>query len=129
MYLSVAFIQMLKAGTPVVVMAMLSLTGVEYMSPPVALSTVVMALGTVMTSLGEVNWHTLGFTLMMLSELAEAGRCVITQHILKVRPYARPQFSVVHPDWPDLFKPSLLSRVARLYSCAIPRTYRASHLK
>lgn len=84
MYLSVAFIQMLKAGTPVVVMMMLSLSGVEYMSPQVGFSTMIMAGGTLLTSLGEVKWHTLGFILMMLSELTEAGRCVITQHVLKV---------------------------------------------
>jgi hypothetical protein len=75
---------MLKAGTPVVLMLMLSLSGVEYMSPKVGMSTLLMAFGTALTSMGELNWHTLGFTLMLLSEIAEAGRCVITQHILKV---------------------------------------------
>lgn len=78
---------MLKAGTPVVVMVMLSLSGVEHMSVKVGMSTLLMAFGTGITSLGEVNWHTLGFCLMLLSEIAEAGRCVITQHILKVCKY------------------------------------------
>lgn len=85
MYLTVAFIQMLKAGTPVVLMTMLSLSGVEYMSPQVAGSTLVMAFGTALTSMSAVNWHTLGFIMMMMSELAEAGRCVLTQYVLKVR--------------------------------------------
>jgi hypothetical protein len=75
---------MLKAGTPVVLMLMLSLSGVEYMSPNVGMSTLLMAFGTGITSMGELNWHTMGFTLMLLSTIAEAGRCVMTQHILKV---------------------------------------------
>lgn len=84
MYLNLAFIEMLKAGTPVVVMAMLCLTGVEYMSTPVASSIIVMALGTLAASLGEAHGNWIGSALMLLAQVSEAGRCVGTQYVLKV---------------------------------------------
>ena len=67
MYLTVSFVQMLKAFTPCVVVAMLYVTGVDSPSQKVSLSVLGMSLGTVVASLGEANFNLLGFLIMCLS--------------------------------------------------------------
>ena len=82
MYLTVSFVQMLKAFTPCVVVAMLYVTGVDSPSQKVSLSVLGMSLGTVVASLGEANFNLLGFLIMCCAETAEATRLVLTQRLL-----------------------------------------------
>jgi len=82
MYLSVSFIQMLKAFTPCVVVAALFLSGVERPSPPVAAAVAAMSAGTLLAALGEANFEATGFLIMIGAEAAEATRLVLTQRLL-----------------------------------------------
>jgi len=82
MYLSVSFIQMLKAFTPCVVVAALFISGVEIPSRNVALSVLAMSAGTTVASFGEANFNATGFLIMCCAETAEATRLVLTQRLL-----------------------------------------------
>jgi len=82
MYLSVSFIQMLKAFTPCVVVAALFLSGVERPSPPVAAAVAAMSAGTLLAAVGEANFEATGFLIMIGAEAAEATRLVLTQRLL-----------------------------------------------
>jgi drug/metabolite transporter (DMT)-like permease len=79
LYLTVAFIQMLKAFTPVVTMACLFVAGLE--SPTRAMIAAVMltASGTALAAAGEMRLNLLGLMFMFGSELCEAVRLVMTQ--------------------------------------------------
>ena len=82
MYLTVSFVQMLKAFTPCVVVAMLYITKVDSPSRNVTLSVLGMSMGTVVASLGEANFNLSGFIIMCFAETAEATRLVLTQKLL-----------------------------------------------
>ena len=82
LYLSVSFIQMLKAGTPVLVMALLYCLNIEKISKRVGASIIIMALGSCVTTIAEPDGSIFGIFIMLLSEVSEAGRCVITQFVL-----------------------------------------------
>mmetsp|Transcript_10797 Transcript_10797/g.32191 ORF Transcript_10797/g.32191 Transcript_10797/m.32191 type:complete len:251 (+) Transcript_10797:1-753(+) len=82
MYLTVSFVQILKAFTPCVVVAGLALSGVDYPSTRVALSVLGMSLGTVLASLGEAHFNLTGFLIMCAAETSEATRLVLTQRLL-----------------------------------------------
>ena len=64
MYLTVSFVQMLKAFTPCVVVAMLYVPGYSP-SQKVSLSVLGMSIGTVVASLGEANFNLLGFLIVL----------------------------------------------------------------
>jgi len=83
LYLPVGFIQMLKAFTPTVTLALLWLSGLETPSRRVLLCVLGICGGTAMASLGEGSLHPLGLGLMLLAEAAEATRLVLTQRLLK----------------------------------------------
>jgi hypothetical protein len=82
MYLSLALIQMLKAGTPVVVMLTLVVLRVEHISARVASAVTMMAFGTALTASGELSGSVLGLVIMICSEFAEAIRLAVTQRAL-----------------------------------------------
>jgi drug/metabolite transporter (DMT)-like permease len=85
LYLNVSFIQMLKAGTPVVLMLMLYFSGVSLMvkvTPRLALSVVAMFAGVVIASLGEVRLTMLGLVAMFLSEVSAGVRCILEEWLL-----------------------------------------------
>ena len=81
-YLTVSFVQILKAFTPCVVVLFLYLSGVEAPSRNVALSVAAMSAGTVISSFGEAHFNLTGFLIMCAAETSEATRLVLTQRLL-----------------------------------------------
>lgn len=81
--LDVGLIQMLKSFTPVVVMGLLFLTGIETPNRPVIISIIVISFGTAMTCSYTPNANVLGMAVMLTSEVFEAVRLVLTQFLLK----------------------------------------------
>ena len=81
--LDVGLIQMLKSFTPVVVMAFLFLTGIETPNKPVIISIIIISFGTALTCSYTPNASVLGMLVMLLSEMFEAIRLVLTQFLLK----------------------------------------------
>ena len=82
LYLSVSFIQMLKAGTPVVTMCTLFACRMEKPRLPLIGSVFVIFCGCFIAAWGEVAFNLFGFGLMMTSEFAEASKLVATQALL-----------------------------------------------
>lgn len=81
--LDVGLIQMLKSFTPVVVMAFLFISGIEYPNKPVIISILTISFGTALTCSYTPNASVLGMAVMLLSEVFEAVRLVLTQFLLK----------------------------------------------
>ena len=82
LYLSVSFIQMLKAFTPVVTMVVLFLFGMETFRAKLLLSVFAMTAGTALASFGEVDFNLVGFLSMAVSETCEALKLVAMQYLL-----------------------------------------------
>eukprot|EP00884_Botryococcus_braunii_P023437 jgi/Botrbrau1/9778/Bobra.85_1s0022.2 len=82
LYLTVAFIQMLKAFTPIVTMVALFIAQLESPTARLISSVSLIALGTAMASYGELNFSVIGVVFMFLSETFEAIRLVMTQILL-----------------------------------------------
>lgn len=82
LYLTVAFIQMLKSFTPIVTMIALFAFNLEYPSKKLVTSVVFIGIGTAVSTAGEVNFSLLGIAIMFLSETFEALRLVGTQILL-----------------------------------------------
>lgn len=85
LYLSVSFIQIMKAVNPGFTLAICTLTGLETSSPLVALSIVMISVGTAVATLVESSslaFSWLGFSCILLSTLLEAGRVVYIQLLL-----------------------------------------------
>jgi len=127
LYLGVSLVQMLKAGTPVIIMAMLYFSGMQRMSREVFACVIIMALGSGGTvgGVGGADFSAIGVAIMMVSELAEAGRCVLTQFVLKDSKlsvvegqyYLAPAslcslllYSAVH-EWGDIYSTQALAKV------------------
>ena len=81
-YLTVSFVQILKAFTPVFVVAMLGITGIDTPSRAVVASVLMISVGTAIASLGEANFNATGLLIMFLAETCEATRLVLTQKLL-----------------------------------------------
>jgi len=73
---------MLKAFTPVMVLVVVTALRIERPSFKVIISVLGICLGTAIASAGEVNFSPLGIILMLLAELTEAIRLVLTQYLL-----------------------------------------------
>lgn len=82
LHLTVAFIQILKSFTPVITMLALFVARLESPTRRLILSVVVIAAGTALASLGELNFSTVGVAIMLASETFEATRLVMTQLLL-----------------------------------------------
>lgn len=82
LYLSVSFIQMLKAFTPVITMVALFITRLETPTYKMVLSVLGIAGGTALAAYGEVHNSLLGLLIMFASEALEAIRLVMTQLLL-----------------------------------------------
>jgi hypothetical protein len=90
LYLSVAFIQILKAFTPAVTMILCLAIGVEALSLPLVASILLIALGTsaaVLIESGTPAFSPYGFTCFMLSSATEAGRVVAAEILLGAERY------------------------------------------
>lgn len=81
--LTVAFIQMLKAFTPVVTLGVMYLLGVESPSTLLTLSVVGISIGTVIAVGGEVQLDMFGLIIHEVSAVSEAIRVVLTQIMLQ----------------------------------------------
>ena len=82
MYLSVSFIQMLKALTPVVVFLVTCFAGQRSFNIQVLLNMFVITIGVVIASYGEINFVWLGVFMQLCGILTEACRLVIVQILL-----------------------------------------------
>jgi drug/metabolite transporter (DMT)-like permease len=82
-YLSVSYIQMLKACTPVAVLIMSFLLGLEKPSYLEVYIVSLICIGVAMTSVGETYFSMIGFTFQALGILAESARLVLTNLLMK----------------------------------------------
>lgn len=82
LYLTVSFIQMLKAFTPIVTMFALFAAGLETPTPRLISAVVLIAVGTAIASYGEINLSVIGVVFMFMSESFESTRLVMTQILL-----------------------------------------------
>ncbi|ODQ50205.1 DUF250 domain membrane protein [Saitoella complicata NRRL Y-17804] len=82
LWLSVSFIQMLKATTPVVVLLTSWGFGMTHPSLRVLLNVLVIVLGVIIASYGEIHFVTLGVCFQALGIVFEAVRLVMVQRLL-----------------------------------------------
>ncbi|TIA91752.1 hypothetical protein E3P99_00920 [Wallemia hederae] len=82
LYLSVSFIQMLKAFTPVAILVVSSAFGLSSMDKKTFGIVSMISTGVCVASFGEVFWDTTGFTVQVIAILLEASRLVMIQLIL-----------------------------------------------
>mmetsp|Transcript_21719 Transcript_21719/g.61596 ORF Transcript_21719/g.61596 Transcript_21719/m.61596 type:complete len:372 (-) Transcript_21719:98-1213(-) len=87
LYLSVSFIQMVKAWTSSSVYLTGILLGTQKWSVPVAKTLGGITLGLMIASLGEVKFNAWGFSLQVVALLAEAARITMLEVRLKSQGY------------------------------------------
>lgn len=85
MYLSVSFIQMLKALMPVAVFLAGSVMGTETFQLGRLANLALIAVGVAVASLGEINFNVFGAALQMGSIVAESIRLTLVQLLLQSR--------------------------------------------
>eukprot|EP00468_Gymnochlora_sp_CCMP2014_P002505 CAMPEP_0167759854 /NCGR_PEP_ID=MMETSP0110_2-20121227/11254_1 /TAXON_ID=629695 /ORGANISM="Gymnochlora sp., Strain CCMP2014" /LENGTH=334 /DNA_ID=CAMNT_0007646285 /DNA_START=52 /DNA_END=1059 /DNA_ORIENTATION=+ len=83
LFLTVSFIQMLKAATPVMIVIFLRAFGIDYPSQQVVGSVFVICMGTLLSGSGEVKFNIMGVLCQVLAQVAEALKLVLTQKLLK----------------------------------------------
>ncbi|KNC86814.1 hypothetical protein SARC_01046 [Sphaeroforma arctica JP610] len=82
-YLSVSFVQMLKGVSPVITMLLMFCFGMLRARPDLCLSIVIISLAGIMASFGEVRFQWFGFALMMLSQVCDVLKIVLTERLLR----------------------------------------------
>lgn len=82
-YLSVSYIQMLKAFTPVAVLIFSFFSGLEKASCTEVYIVMIICVGVALASAGESYFSLLGFTFQSLAILAESSRLVLTNVLMK----------------------------------------------
>ena len=82
-YLSVSYIQMLKAFTPVAVLIFSFFAGLEKTSCMELYIVMVICTGVAMASVGETFFSWIGFTCQALAILAESSRLVLTNLLMR----------------------------------------------
>jgi drug/metabolite transporter (DMT)-like permease len=82
-YLSVSYIQMLKAFTPVAVLIFSFFAGLEKTSLTELYIVTVICVGVALTSVGETYFSFIGFTFQALGILAESTRLVLVNILMK----------------------------------------------
>lgn len=82
-YLSVSYIQMLKAFTPVAVLIFSFFAGLEKTSSVELYIVTIICIGVAITSAGETYFSWIGFTFQSLGILAESSRLVLTNILMK----------------------------------------------
>ncbi|KAL9026787.1 MAG: hypothetical protein Q9196_004598, partial [Gyalolechia fulgens] len=87
LYLSVAFIQMLKGTAPVAVFLALCSLRLSTLTIRTTCDLLVIAFGIVLASLGEVRFHVNGFVYQIGAIVFEAYRLALTQKILSDEKY------------------------------------------
>lgn len=81
-YLSVSYIQMLKAFTPVAVLLLSVLSGLTQSSLMEVSIISIICLGVALTSAGELRFSAIGFVYQSLGILAESTRLVMTNFLM-----------------------------------------------
>ena len=83
-YLSVSFIQMIKAFTPVSVLAASVILGLDSnVTRTESFIVVIICIGVAITTLGELNFQLFGFMIQLLGIICESSRLVLTTKFLK----------------------------------------------
>ena len=83
-YLSVSFIQMIKAFTPVNVLLLSYMLKLESNPSAMQMGIVFMiCFGVAMSSIGELNFNMVGFIYQILGGFCESGRLVLSDRFLK----------------------------------------------
>ena len=88
LHLTVSFIQMLKAFTPAIVMIVLCVMRLSMPTRRQFACVIMITIGTVVSSLSELDLNLLGMVLMFGAELAEAIRLAMTQFLLKNKKFS-----------------------------------------
>ncbi|KAL6526454.1 hypothetical protein OROGR_015544 [Orobanche gracilis] len=83
LHISVAFIQMLKALMPVATFVVAVLCGTDKLRWNVFLNTVLVSIGVVVSSYGEIHFNVIGTVYQVTGIFAEALRLVLTQVLLQ----------------------------------------------
>ncbi|KAK4794150.1 hypothetical protein SAY86_012144 [Trapa natans] len=83
LHISVAFIQMLKALMPVATFLMAVLCGTDKLRCDVFLNMVLVSVGVVVSSYGEIHFNVIGTVYQVTGIFAEALRLVLTQVLLQ----------------------------------------------
>ncbi|KAJ3095309.1 hypothetical protein HDU96_001223, partial [Phlyctochytrium bullatum] len=83
LYLTVSYIQMLKATTPVAVLVAGYIFKTEKYDPVVLGKVCIIVFGVVLASYGEFEFVLVGFTMQAIGIAAEATRLVMVQKLLK----------------------------------------------
>jgi len=82
-YLDAGFVQMLKTGTPALLLLVLSVMRVEKVSFSTASLAMLMVLGSTLASLQQPNATPLGLAIQMTSQLCEVLQCTAMQIFLQ----------------------------------------------
>lgn len=82
LYLSVSFIQMLKACVPAVTLFVMFCAGLERLDAKVLLGVAVLTIGTTLSAYGEIDFKWIGVVMMVTSEFCEAIRMAVLQYLL-----------------------------------------------
>ncbi|XP_078427391.1 putative sugar phosphate/phosphate translocator At3g17430 [Wolffia australiana] len=85
LYLSVAFIQMLKALMPVATFIVAVLFGTDHLRCDMFLNMLLISFGVGIASYGEINFSLIGMAYQILGIVAEALKLVLTQILLQRR--------------------------------------------
>jgi len=83
LFLTVSFVQMLKAFTPVMTLAFMTSFGLTRPTRQIIGCVLVICLGTAFAGLGELNFSLLGMGCMLCAQMCEALKLVFTQLMLK----------------------------------------------
>ncbi|GMN52206.1 hypothetical protein TIFTF001_021352 [Ficus carica] len=83
LYISVAFIQMLKALMPVATFLVAVLWGTDVLRCDVFLNMVLISVGVAISSYGEIHFNMMGTLYQVMGIVAEALRLVLTQVLLQ----------------------------------------------
>lgn len=83
LFLSVSFIQMLKATTPVLTMGLLVALSMLWPTRDLLLATTLIVSGAIVSCFGELSLSAVGLAIMLVSCASEAARCVSTQALLQ----------------------------------------------
>ena len=81
-YLSVAYLQMLKAFSPVILMCISFAMGVEAPSRPLIAAVSIITAGTLESSIGERHFSWIGFLAVMASTVCDCVRLLMQQRLL-----------------------------------------------
>jgi hypothetical protein len=82
--LPVSFIQMIKAVTPLMTLAVCVVAGTERFAWALVAITATMTFGVGVASLGELGFDALGFALQVVALTAESVRVVVIQRVVQV---------------------------------------------